>query len=345
MSNGLLIGNKSNIRDGIPVIEAGGIGGGFITDSAASGSSLAFLVGELEKRNPRLLEPLTSTTWPRDIKVNMGGGWVERVSGYTVGYGDVGGGADGLARGQTTEVPVIQIDTGKDWWDVFTFMRKLHVPLVDQAMLRTAGRSLDEMMTKGLHLSWDKQIDENTYVGFEELGTYGLVNNPNIMTSLVATGASGSTSWDTKTPIEILADIDAVMNDTWERSEYDLAGMANHILLPPRKYSLLVQRIVSEAGNQSLLNYLLENNIGRNQGIDLGIYPSRWCMEAGTGGTDRMVAYANNEDTVEFDMTVPLARKMTQVSAESVAYISVYAGQFSQVKFKRLQPAAYRDGV
>ena len=116
-------------------------------------------------------------------------------------------------------------------------------------------------------------------------------------------------------------------------------------LFPHAQYEILVGRKVSEAGNVSILNFLLENNIGRNQGVELFIAPCRWCIEAGESGTNRMVAYANNSDTVEFDMTVPLTRMLTQPSVETMAYLSAYAGQFSQVKFKRLQPVKYYDGI
>ena len=341
----ILQGNQRAGSGGnVPVIGKGYFGnlngGNFVMDSAAISSGLAFLNGELEKRDPKLLEPLTSTSWPRDIAVAMGGGWVEHVTNYGVGYADVGGGENGLGRGQTTEIPAIQVDTTKDWWDVFTFLRKIHVPLVDQALLRTAGRSLDEMMTKGLHLAYDKTVDESVYVGFERLGTSGIVNNPNVLASAVPGGP-----WVNKTPDEILDDVNMAINETWTQSEFDLQGMANHILIPPEQYKLLVGRRIGDAGQVSILNFLLENNIGHNQGIEIGIFPSRWCIGAGIGGTSRMVAYANNRDTIEFDMTVPLTRTITQPSAEHHAYISTYAAQFSEVKFKRLQPVAYYDGI
>ena len=39
-------------------------------------SGMAFLEGELEKRDAKLREPLSSVTWPRDIPVRTGGGFV-----------------------------------------------------------------------------------------------------------------------------------------------------------------------------------------------------------------------------------------------------------------------------
>jgi len=316
---------------------------GFLSDSAQAGG-LAFLVGELEKRDSRLLEPLTSVTWPRDITAKTGGGWMEFTSSHNVSYASVGSGVDGIVAGATTEIPTVTADIGKDLWRLFVWANKLGVPLVDQKKLQTMGRSLDELLDKGLRLNWDKTLDMSTYLGFPRLGTYGLVNNPDVLASMVAAGASGSLLWEDKSVDEVLADVNDLIRDTWEASEYDLTGMANHILLPPEKYNRLVDRRIGEAGSSSILAYLLENNIGRNQGIDLVIFPSRWCIGAGEAGTDRMVGYANNRDTVNFDMTVPLSRVITQASAEKMAFLSTYAGQFSQVKFQRLQPVKYRDG-
>ena len=317
---------------------------GFMSDSAQAGG-LAFLIGELEKRNPKLLEPLTSTTWPRDITAKTGGGWLEFSSSYNVSYASAGSNEDGIIGGQTTEIPTVQADIGKDLWRLFVWANKLSIPLIDKKKLQTMGRSLDELLDKGLHVNWDKVLDANAYLGFPSIGTYGLINSPDVLASMVAPGASGSSSWDSKTVDEILDDVNDLIRDTWQASEYDLTGMANHILLPPEKYNRLVNRRIGEAGNSSILDFLLKNNLGHNQGVSLAIFPCRWCIGAGEGGTDRMVGYANNSDTVNFDMTVPLSRIITQPSAEKMAYLSTYAGQFSQVKFQRLQPIKYRDGI
>ena len=60
-------------------------------DAVAVSSGLAFLESELEKLDPLLREPLTSTTYPRDIEIESGGGWVEATSAFNVEYGRSGG--------------------------------------------------------------------------------------------------------------------------------------------------------------------------------------------------------------------------------------------------------------
>ena len=95
----------------------------------------------------------------------------------------------------------------------------------------------------------------------------------------------------------------------------------------------------------TMVTYLLENNIGKNQKVDICIEPSRWCVGAGTSGKDRMVAYCNDEDRVRFDMTSPIHRLMTQASAEHLAYLTPYIAQWSEVYWIYLSHAMYVDGI
>ena len=321
------------------------IPGSLRAQDAATAGGLAFLVGELEKRDPKLREPLTSVTYPRDIVIKTGGGWVESTSAHNVSYATAAGEDGGIIGGQTNNIPVMQADIGKDIFKVFNWAHILKVPFLDQSKLQNIGRSLDDILDKGIRLNHDKTMDQNVYLGFPKYGTYGLVNNPNVTTSSAPNGAGGTATWATKTPDEILKDINTAMVNTWTASEYDLSGMANHILIPPAQYALLVSTKISNAGNMSILEFLLENNIGKNQGVDLFIAPSRWCIAAGAGGKDRMVAYANDEDRIRVSQTVPLSRAMTAPSVDQLAYLTAYAAQMGQVEFLYLQPVQYTDGI
>lgn len=316
------------------------------TGDAALDSGMALLVGELEKQDPKIREPLSAVTWQRDIVPKTGGGWVEYTSMMNVGFASVGGNSNGIIGGQTNAIPVIQADMGKDLYKVFTFGHILKVPFIDQAKLQQIGRSLPELLEKGIQLNYQKALDQNVYTGYKELGTEGIVNHSQItITSADATGTGNSTTWKSKTADQILDDINQSITDTWVAAEYDLSGMPNHILIPPEQYALLVSRKVSEAGNVSLLNYLLENNIAKNQGVDIEIQPSRWCIGAGVDGKDRMVVYVNDERMLYFDITVPLARVITQPSVTDMAYMTAYAGQHGEVKFAYYETARYVDGI
>lgn len=315
-------------------------------DSGSIASGMAFLEGQLEKIDPKLREPLSRTWWARDIVAKTGGGFVEYTSAYDVSYATTGGNSNGMIGGETNELPIMQADISKEIYKVFNWGHVLRVPYIDQQKLQKIGRDLEGILNNGLKLVYDKTLDINVYEGFAEYGTYGLVNNPHVIAKMAETATDGTTTaWAKKTPDEILADINGAITATWINSEYDLSGMANHILIPPAQYSTLVERKVSNDASKSILTYLLENNIGKEQGITLFIGPCPFLKGAGTGGTDRMMAYVNDEDKVRFSITVPLTRSQVESSVTQLSYLSAFIAQFGQVEFLYLQPVQYIDGI
>lgn len=315
-------------------------------DSAAIGSGMAFLTGELEKKDPKLNEPLASVTFARDMPIDVGGGWIETTSNLFSNYATTGGNANGIIRGQSNDIPVVQANVSKDIFKVFAFSNVLKLNFIDQQKMQGIGRSLDAILDTGIKLNYNKSLDYMCYRGVPEENVYGLVNNPDVTTGTIANNAAGtSAKWKDKTAQEIQKDINDLLNTTWENSEFDVSGMANHILIPPEKYAYLVNTIVSSAGNVSILTYLLENNLAKNQGVDLDIQPSRWCIGAGLNGTDRMVAYVNEKSRILMDIPVPLTRAMSQPSVLDMAYLTAYVANIGQVKIKYYQCIEYADGI
>lgn len=327
-----------------PILSLDAAPGGVATYDAGG---MAFLVGELEKRDEKLREPLSSETWPRDMPIKTGGGFVDSIASFNVSYGSSGGSADGLMANDTNELPVVQADIDKDTYKVFLWGHIIKVPMIDQEKLQKIGRSLDQLFDKGLRLNHGKKMDENVYYGFPKYGSYGLVNSPSV-TSVVAdphTASGTDTQWSAKTPAEILRDINRALTATITASEYDNRGMANHILIPWDQYTYIITTELSDGSGISIIDFLMQNNIASKQGIDLTIVPCRQCKGAGTSGKDRLVAYRNDEDMIGMDVTVPLRRMFTQPSAQHLAYLTPYVTQFSQVQWHYLTHAIYIDGI
>ena len=314
-------------------------------DAGGTSTGLVFLAGELEKQDPRLLEPLSSITAPRDIDMIAGGGWTSITSNVFVDYATSGSDEDSIIGSETNNIPVSQANISKDVFKVHTFAEVLRVPLFDELKLQQIGRSLSQILDTGIRLQHSKMIDRNVYVGVSKTGTQGLINNSLVTAANAKTGASASRLWINKTPTEIMNDINQLLTDTVIASEYDLSGMANRILIDWPNYSYIVNTPVTIAGSESILSYLLKNNIATKQGRPLEIFPSRWCTAAGVGGTQRMVAYVKEANKVNVDLTVPLSRVMTAPNTTSASYETIFASQFSQVKFLYYQCAGYSDGI
>jgi hypothetical protein len=315
-------------------------------NDGAIASGCAFLVSELEKRDPKIREPLTSVTYSRDIPLKVGGGWVEYVSAMNIDFGLTGGAGDGAVSAPGANgSPVVQMNLGKDTFGAHVFSTILRVPFVDMQRMQVTGKSLDALLTDGVRLAYDKHMDQNCYVGLTRYGTQGLINNSNVTAASVATGTGGSTNWSAKTPDEILKDVNDAITAVWSAAQYDLSAIPNHILIPHEQFNYIVSQKVSQAADKSILEYLLDNNIAKRNGQQLVIAGCPWCKGAGTSSADRMVVYVHHERFLAMEELVPLSRTMTQPNVEALAYDSVYMANVSQLELFYTQTIRYFDGI
>lgn len=315
-------------------------------NDAAIANGNAFLISELEKRDPRLRQPLTSITYPRDIPIKVGGGWVEFISALNIDYGVSNGSGDGAvhAAGANTP-PVIQANLDRDTFRAHIFSIVMRIMFVDMQRSQITGRSLDQMYTDGIRLSYDKHMDQNTYIGMPRYNTTGLLNNPNVSAQNVANGAAGTSQWNTKTPDEILTDINTAITRGWENAAYDLAAIPNHIVMPYAQYNSLATTRIGELAEKTILTFLLENNVATKNGTNLVIGAAQWAQGAGAGGTDRMAVYRNEDRFIAMEELVPLARTMTGVNIDALGYDSVYMANISEVEIFYPQTIQYYDGI
>lgn len=306
----------------------------------------AFLVSELAKRDNLIRQPLDSFTYPRDIVIETGGGWADYVEAMSVGYGVTGGsGASPVQAGGSNGLPIIQASYDKGTFKAHTFALAMRVMWQDTQKANFVGRSLDQILQDGIRKTYDKHWDQNVYVGLPEYDSTGLLNDANVTQTTAANGAGGTATWATKTPDEILADINTAIVDAWEAAEYDESAMPNHILIPYAQYAYIATTKVSNLAEKTILTYLLENNIAKVNGKDLFIGGTRWAKGAGTGNTDRMLVYCNDRRFVKAEELVPLQRALTQPNAANFCYDTAYAANLTEVEIYYPQTMLYVDGI
>ncbi len=191
-------------------------------------------------------------------------------------------------------------------------------------------------------------MDANVYVGFEEYGTYGLVNHPDAVETTAANNKAGDSSkWKDKTPDEILADINAALTAVWAANGYDLDALPNHILLPYEQYNYILTTKVTELATETIYDYVMRNNIAAKNGDRGGLFigATNWCKGAGTTQKDRMVVYVNHERFVKMDELVPLSRIMSQPNVANVCYDTAYMANLSEVELYYPTSIQYVDGI
>jgi hypothetical protein len=306
-------------------------------DSAAVNSGLIFLEAENEKVERKVLEPLASVTWQRDVYTDVGGGWVDGTSHFYADYGNADVTTLGLTGTETTEIARVQGTINKEVFPVNNFQVTSDIKYVDLEKLKGAGRSLEDLYGKSAILKYNKTIDHIVYVGVPATinvpGSTGLLNNANVSTQTAPVGAAGSSKWSQKTPYEIQADINLVLINTVTNSGYDVSGMADTILIPWAQDSILTQPMTI-AGCNSILEYVLANNIAKRHGIDLKILPVGWAAGVNNGlGVDMLAAYRNDRERVKFDITVPMQKVQTTFSVPHASYQTLWAAQLGVIKY------------
>ncbi len=326
----------------------------FITyDQAAYDSAGAFLVGELERLDPKIHEPLVSVSWNRDIDLRTDVQMGDDTSSFTVSsFGSSGGAAPAgisWAGKTTTTLPRVTLDIGKKVKPLLPWSEEVAYTVAELASAQQTGRPIDTQMVSGLNLKHQMDIDQMVYVGDASVGGYGLCNSDLVVnTGNVANGAAGTPQFATKTPDEIVGDFNELLVSVWAATGWK--APPNKVGLAPNAFGYLSTVKVSEAGNVSILKYVKENNVFTAQyGTDIDIVPIKWLDKAninGPGGSaatyGRMIAYTQQEDYVRFPM-VPLQALAPQYAG---IYIKVpYLGKLGQVEVVYPETIGYRDGV
>lgn len=321
-------------------------------------STGAFLVGELERLDQTLHMPLAAVTWSRDIDLREDVSLADELSSFTLSTfaasGSLGAG-NGIRNGKawigkdTNQLTGINLDIGKTASPLTLWGMEIKFTIPELESAAKLGRPVDDQKYEGLKLKHQMDIDEQVYVGDSSTGATGLVNSSLVTNvSNVVNGASASPLWTSKTPQEILNDVNSLIQSVWAASAF--AVMPNRLLLPPAQFGYISTQIISTAGNQSILKYILENNILNASGQGkLEIQPAKWLVGAGSGGTigtsgtvDRMALYKKEKQYVRYPMTL---LQRTPIQYQSIYHLTTYYCRLGVTEVVYPETIGYRDGL
>ena len=318
-------------------------------DRATMDAAGAFLVGELERLDPTIHEPLVSVTWHRDIDLRTDVTMGDTSSSFSVStFGAVGGATpSGIswATLQATARPRSVVNIGKPVVTPLTlWSQDVAYTVAELASAQQLGRPIDAQQLSGLNLKHQMDIDQLVYVGDSSIGATGAFNSALVTnTGNVANGAGGSAPWSTKTPDEILTDINELLVSVWSSSGY--VAPPTKLAIAPVPFGYISTVKVSNAGNETILSYLKTRNIlTATTGKELDIVPVKWLDKANfpSASTDRMVAYSQRQDYVRFPM-VPLLSAPVQY--EGIWVKVPYYGKLGQVEVVYPETIGVRAGL
>lgn len=315
-------------------------------------STGAFLVGELERLDMTVHEPLVNITWGRDIDLREDVTIADEQSSFTLTtYGSNGGLGTGNGTGNgkswvgkaTNQIASSTVDISKQVKLLRPWANEIHYTILELESAAKLGRPIDTQKFDALKLKHQMDTDEMVYIGDSTLGAFGLVNQPTtvVTTYNVPNGTGGSPLWANKTPDEILRDVNTILSTAWAQSGY--AVIPARLLLPPTNFGYISTAKVSDAGNISILKYIMENNLLTTSGQGkLEIYPLKWLIGRGVGAVNRMVAYSKRKNHVRYPMTL---LQRTPIQYDSIYHKMTYFCRLGEVEFVYPETAAYADGI
>jgi len=327
-------------------------------DGRTVDSTGAFLVGELERLDLTLNEPLVSVSWGRDMDLREDVTVADEVSSFTLStYASASGlgAGQGIGSGKawigknTGQITGIALDIAKIAYPLRPWAMELKYTVLELESAAKMGRPVDQQKFDGLQLKHQMDIDEQVYFGDLNTGDKGLVNSALVtQVSNVPQGAASDTEWTTKTPDEILADVNTMLTTVWKNSAW--AVVPEKLLIPPDQFGYISTQKVSQAGNVSILKYIVENNLlaasGRGR---LDVLPLKWLIGAGAGGTigvsgtvDRAVVYTKNKKYVRYPMTL---LQRTPLQYDSIWQKTTYFCRLGVVEVVYPETIGYFDGL
>lgn len=198
-----------------------------------------------------------------------------------------------------------------------------------------------------MRVACDNLVEQTVFFGNSDMNFLPLLNYPGISAAMLPEGASGSTEWSSKTPIEVFNDINNALVAVWRNSRTIFKPTT--VLVDLDSYALLSQPATigsptSAAMLTSILEYTLQNaTIRRLTNRPLEIIPIRYLAGAGTAGTNRMIVMdrSRKNQCLPFPMPFTLSQP---VPADLAAKLFTET-KFGSYHVRQQGSIAYFDGL
>lgn len=313
-------------------------------------STLAYYVNQLDNFDQTLHEPLVSVSWGRDIKLRGNVTLANESTSFTrQSFGGAGTMSGFIANQQSipfispnsTAIPGVDVNGERLVTPLRPVAREIGFTFIELQRSQLLGQPIDQQQMTALQQMYQMETDSMVYVGSSDVGAEGLVNSSLVTVTSAPNGAGGSPLWANKTPVEILADVNSILQASWAAAGF--AVCPSELRLPPAQYSQISTQLISSAGSQSILKYLAENCIANNiNGKPLNIQPLKWLTARGGSSANRMVVYTNELNYVRFPM-VPIQRQTAYY--KGIHFLCPYVYGFGEVELVYPETVRYMDGI
>lgn len=158
-----------------------------------------------------------------------------------------------------------------------------------------AGKSLTDRQALAAARAQREEWNRVAFYGDDEFGLQGWLTQANIPKSAVADGDSNDTEWETKTPDEILKDLNDAVHAIVSTTNGSEAP--DTVVLPIEQYTLIATTPRSATSDTTILDYFIQKSPF--------ITSVEWANElkgSFVGDTDGFIVYRRDPETMTLEM-------------------------------------------
>lgn len=314
------------------------LGGGkaskmFIGDANIHDSNFAFLSTTLAKLHTSLYEPKYWVTYAQDIPVDVGGGFVDYVSYYTVDWSGIMNEFRNVVGNNANYVPRVNAGLNQKRVNVYTFEVAYDLRFIELEKMKklTLQKSIQEIYSNAIVAGWDLFVQKVAYEGIN--GGTGLFNSPNVKTFTIDNGTTTGAGFEGMDDTQVVAFFNGIFETYLLNSNMNISLLPDTILVPTFVGSDLTSRF-SALYTSTLRKFILEHNLAVDEGENVKInIQSRPALNTlGTNEHGRIVAYKKDKSFVRIDMPYPMQHYITLPNIDKMSYTSAFVGQVSEVQ-------------
>ena len=199
-----------------------------------------------------------------------------------------------------------------------------------------AGKPLEQRKSNAAARAQRELWNRVAFFGDAANGLPGWLTNTNVPSAPVVAGASTDTEWSTKTPAEILKDMNDAANSIVALTNG--AEIPDTLVLPIEQYSFIASTPAGTGTDTTILEYFIRNNPYINT--------VTWANElkgAFAGDTDGFIVYRRDPDAMEFEM--PVSFEQLPVQERGLEFIVPCHSRIAGTIIRYPLSQAFRRGI
>lgn len=308
----------------------------YVGDAKVHDANFAFLTTTLAKLHNTLYEPKYFVTYAKDLNIDVGGGFVDYVSYYTVDWAGIMDEFRNVMGNSANYIPRVNAGLSQKMVNVYTFEVAYDLRFVELEKMKKLQlqKSIQDIYSNAIVAGWDLFVQKVAYTGVQ--GKTGLFNSENVQVTMIDNGTATANNAGFKgmSDAEVVSFFNGVFESYLLNSGMNISVLPDTFLVPTFVGSELTSRF-SALYTSTLRQFIIDHNLGTDEssGANKIKIESRPALNTlGVGGHGRIVAYRKEKDFVRIDMPYPMQHYITLPNIDKMSYTSAFVGQVSEVQ-------------